>query len=65
MAKASRFDLIEEARLLARAGGLFVVPAGVDFVVYRKVAPARNVRLGSRRSPRALLDFVRRCSGRV
>lgn len=62
MAKPSRHQIIEEARMVAHIHGMFVVTAGNDFVVYRS-GPGRNVRLGKRSSPRRLLGFVRACAG--
>lgn len=56
-------DLFDDARRLARRGGCFVVSKadgkGPVFLVFRRVTP-KNVCLGYRREPGALLDFVKK-----
>lgn len=78
MASEPANDALEQARLLAEAHRLRIVPVsqrigfdelrrpiyGPAYVVYRKGAPGcGGVRLGRRRDPRELLAFVRKLTG--
>jgi len=53
---------VEVAKLEARQAGMFVAVRPSGFVLFRNVAPGRNVRLGQRSTPEALRALVRRCA---
>jgi hypothetical protein len=59
------FELVEAAKDEARRAGMFVTVRPSGFVLFRNVAPGRNVRLGQRSTAAALRALVRRCARAV
>jgi hypothetical protein len=62
MRRHSDAQQVKEAQQLARDHGMFVVDKGTRYLLYRKM-PHRNVFIGTRGSPAALLKFVSDCAG--
>lgn len=58
----SPLQQLKEAQQFAHDHGMFVVDKGSRYLLYRKMHH-RNVFLGTRASPAALLKFVSDCAG--
>lgn len=54
------FEIVIEARKLARTKGCFVVTKPNYWLVYREVQP-KNQLVGKRSTPESLLELVKKC----